>query len=70
MGRARIPKILDSVISRAVSLGSGTKDALHLTGVLVGVCGPVGLGDEVVKSIGAVDPLRRDQVGGVDIHEE
>lgn len=38
--------------------------------MMVGVCGPVGLGDQVVKSVGAVDPQLRDQVGGVEIHEE
>src|ERR1700677_1474355 len=46
-GRPRVGKILDSVISRAVSLGSGAKDYEALSGVIVGACGPCGLVDEV-----------------------
>ena len=68
--RPRFPKILDAVISRAVSLGSGRKDAEAITGVVVGVCGPVGLGDEVARAVGGVDARRRKAVGGIEIHEE
>jgi len=66
-GRPRIGKVLDSVISHVVSLGSGAKD---LSGVIVGACGPVGLGDEVSRAIGQVDSRTRRAVGGVDVHEE
>jgi ferric-chelate reductase len=69
-GRPKVTKILDSVISRAVSLGSGAKDSAALSGVVVGVCGPVGLGDEVSKAIGQVDSGRRKAVGGVELQEE
>src|ERR1700676_5516658 len=58
-GRPRIGKLLDSVISRAVSLGSGAKDSETLSGVIVGACGPVGLGDEVSRAVGQVDSGRR-----------
>jgi ferric-chelate reductase len=68
--RPRFGKVLDAVISRAVSLGSGAKDAEAITGVIVGVCGPLALGDEVAKAIGNVDARRRDAVGGIDLHEE
>jgi phosphate/sulfate permease len=69
-GRPRITKVLDAAISRAVSLGAGAKDSERITGLLVAVCGPVGLGDEVVKAVGSVAPSRRDQVGGIEMHEE
>jgi len=69
-GRARVAKVLDSVISRAVSLGSGAKDAEALSGIIVCACGPVGLGDEVSRAIGQVDGARRKAVGGVELHEE
>jgi len=62
--------VIDSVISRAVSLGSGAKDSEPLSGVFVGACGPVGLADEVVKVVGQVDSRRRKAVGGVEVHEE
>ena len=69
-GRPRIGKVLDAVISRAVTLGSSTKDSGALSGVIVCACGPVGLGDEVSRAIGQVDSARRKAVGGVELHEE
>jgi ferric-chelate reductase len=68
--RPRFGKVLDAVISRAVSLGSGAKDAEAITGVIVGVCGPLSLSDEVAKAIGGVDVRRREAVGGIELHEE
>jgi predicted ferric reductase len=41
-----------------------------LAGVVVGVCGPVDLADDVVRAVGSLDPVKRDQVGGVEICEE
>ncbi|KAG8221543.1 ferric reductase like transmembrane component-domain-containing protein [Butyriboletus roseoflavus] len=69
-GRPRIAKVLDSVIARAVSYGSSVKAYMDITGVVVGVCGPVGIGDEVSQAVSAVDPGRRWAVGGIEIHEE
>lgn len=43
---------------------------LNLTGLIVGICGPVGMADEVATAVSGLDPLRRDQVGGVELHEE
>ena len=69
-GRPRIAKVLDAVIARAVSYGSGVKAYMNITGVVVGVCGPVGIGDEVSQAVSAVDPGRRWAAGGIEIHEE
>ncbi|KAG9311375.1 ferric reductase like transmembrane component-domain-containing protein [Chiua virens] len=69
-GRPRIAKVLDAVIARAVSYGSGVKAYMDITGVIVCVCGPVGLGDEVAEVVSEVDPGRRWAVGGIEIHEE
>lgn len=69
-GRPRIAKVVDSTISRAVSLGAGAKDSERISGILVAVCGPMGLCDEVSKAVGGVDASRRDQVGGIELHEE
>lgn len=69
-GRPRIAKVLDAAICRAVSLGSGEKDSVGISGLVVGVCGPAGIGEDVVKAVGAVEAFRRDQVGGIEIHEE
>lgn len=69
-GRPRLPKILDSVISRAVGLSSSVKDDEKITGMVVAVCGPTGLRDDVVQTVNGVEAIRRDQVGGIEIHEE
>lgn len=69
-GRPRIAKVLDAVIQRTVSYGSGVKASMDLTGVMVGVCGPVGLGDEVAEVVSSVDAGRRWAVGGIEMHEE
>jgi len=69
-GRPRIGKVLDSVISKAAGLGGGPKDSGSIMGILVAVCGPVALGDDVAKAVSAVDGKRRDSVGGIEIFEE
>ncbi|KAI6025945.1 hypothetical protein F5J12DRAFT_715422 [Pisolithus orientalis] len=69
-GRPRIGKVLDAVIQRTMSYGSGVEGAKDVTGVIVGVCGPVGLGDEVAQVVSSVDASRRWAVGGIEIHEE
>ena len=53
-----------------MSLGSGAKDLQRISGLGVGVCGPAALGDVVNRAVGQVDPARRDQVGGIEVHEE
>ncbi|KAI4524965.1 hypothetical protein K525DRAFT_220344 [Schizophyllum commune Loenen D] len=69
-GRPRTLKVLDATISRTASLGRGYKDEDALCGMLVGVCGPVALADDVNKAVSWIDPVRRDQIGGIEIHEE
>jgi ferric-chelate reductase len=69
-GRPRLSKVLDTVMTRVVTLGSGEKDEEAPCGVFVGVCGPPGLRDEVAGVIREVDSGRRDRVGGVDVYEE
>jgi len=62
--------VLDGVVSRAVGLSSGVKDEERITGMVVAVCGPPGLADDVVEAVNGVEAIRRDQVGGIEIHEE
>ncbi|KAF7377661.1 Iron reductase [Mycena sanguinolenta] len=69
-GRPRLASLLENSISRTVKLGAGKKDEERLTGMLVGVCGPVGLADSVAEAISELEPLRRDQVGGVEVYSE
>jgi len=82
-GRPRLTKFLEGALQRAVTLshGSGSrnlkeeylanpKDDGRLSGMVVGVCGPLALADDVVAAVKGLDPVRRDQVGGVEICEE
>lgn len=75
-GKPRLLKFIENALQRAVTLGHGhsysrVKDEeLRLSGLVVGVCGPVGLADDVVAAVAGVDPVRRDQVGGVEVFEE
>jgi hypothetical protein len=69
-GRPNFRKTFDEAIRDAVSLGFGAKDDERVTGMVVGVCGPVKMADDVSKAVSSIDPARRDQVGGVEICEE
>ena len=41
-----------------------------LTGVVVGVCGPLSLAHGVRKAVAEFDPARRKTIGGIELHEE
>ena len=69
-GRPRFSKVLENAVNRTLGLCSGVKDEEKISGLAVGVCGPTGLADDVVKAVNDVEAIRRDQVGGIEIHEE
>jgi predicted ferric reductase len=65
-GRADIVEHLESLAVEA-----RTKEAASSSsGLIVGVCGPTGLGDSVAQDVGAMDTTLRDQIGGVELYEE
>lgn len=70
-GRPKLSNIVDSFIdstsSRPKFFEPGTESKC---GIVVGVCGPRGLGDQVRKVVGNVSPDRRRAVGGVELCEE
>ncbi|KDQ57126.1 hypothetical protein JAAARDRAFT_35728 [Jaapia argillacea MUCL 33604] len=68
-GRPKIANILDGVIESTLSANQ-QKGAEKLAGVMVGVCGPMGLGEQVRQVVGNVDPVRREAVRGVELCEE
>ncbi|KAF8908120.1 hypothetical protein CPB84DRAFT_1813372 [Gymnopilus junonius] len=81
-GRPRLAKFLEGAQQRAVTLSHGSsrnlkeeyltnpKDDGRLSGMIVSVCGPLALVDDVVAAVNGLDSVRRDQVGGVEICEE
>ncbi|KAJ7187520.1 hypothetical protein GGX14DRAFT_611346 [Mycena pura] len=62
--RPRLINAIESTISRATSTCG------QRCGMIVGVCGPVSLADDVSNCVGLVDPAMRDGIGGIEIHEE
>lgn len=70
-GRPKLEKVLDGIISKTSSLPSSKKeeDEEKLCGVVVGCCGPLGMGDEVAKAVRNVQGKGKG-VGGVEVCEE
>lgn len=66
--RPDFASILDEIVDHTISTRSEGK--IEKGGVLVGVCGPVALGQSVVRVVGKIDSKRRREVGGVEVHEE
>ncbi len=64
-GRPKLSTMFEATISRAVTAGSG-----HESGMMVAVCGPTALADDVVRQVSQIDPKRRDEMGGIEVHEE
>lgn len=73
-GRPKIASVIESAIDHACKLFTPSGLEHHasdrLSGVLVGVCGPLGLGEEVRRAVGAIEPRRFRNVGGVEVVEE
>ncbi|KZT21964.1 hypothetical protein NEOLEDRAFT_1138761 [Neolentinus lepideus HHB14362 ss-1] len=69
-GRPRVPKLLDAILDCTMSVTFGNKNKTTLSGILVGVCGPAGLGKDARKAVDTVDPRRRKAVRGVELHQE
>ena len=65
-GRPRLDQVLNNAISRTIR-GSGRE---KLSGLVVGVCGPLALADEMVTAVNGVNSQMRDDVGGIEIIEE
>ncbi|KZT06668.1 uncharacterized protein LAESUDRAFT_653145 [Laetiporus sulphureus 93-53] len=66
-GRPRLGKVLEDLVDR-------TRDTEgvdgHLTGVVMGVCGPMALGEEAGRALRLLDSGKKKAVGGVELHEE
>lgn len=73
-GRPRISSMIDTAIDHACKLftpnGQEHYASDKLSGILVGVCGPLGLGEEVRKAVSSIDPSRFQKVGGIEVIEE
>ena len=73
-GRPRINSVIDTAIDHACKLFASNGREHHasdkLSGLLVGVCGPSGLGEEVRKAVSSIDSSRFRKVGGIEVVEE
>lgn len=71
--QADLAGVVEGAIARTVSIGSGAtghEDERGINGVLVGVCGPAGLGVQANLAVNSIDSARKQQAGGVDVYEE
>ncbi|KAJ3823188.1 ferric reductase like transmembrane component-domain-containing protein [Lentinula raphanica] len=69
-GRPKFHQHLEETITRTIGSNSSSGNSIGTHGLFVGVCGPVSLADGVFVDAGKIDPYRRDQIGGVEVHAE
>lgn len=73
-GRPRVGTAIDTAIDHACKLFTPSGREHHasdkLSGLFVGVCGPLGLGEEARKAVRSIDPCRFKKVGGIEVIEE
>lgn len=73
-GRPRLASVIDSAVDYACKLFTPSGQEHHasdkLSGLLVAVCGPSGLGEESRKAVRAIDAKRFLRVGGIEVIEE
>lgn len=71
-GRPRLPRILEGVVDRTSALdeAGGRPSDSRLTGVVIGVCGPIALSEEAGKAIRSIPAEKFKAVGGIELHEE
>lgn len=74
-GRPPLAKNLSNVVDRACLPNSRDGRMLYgvedeRCGVIVGVCGPSGLAQQVRQVVGHADPKMRKNVGGIEVHVE
>jgi len=75
--KVELTRAIEDAITDSVRIGGGVsgsgsvqEDERGINGVLVGVCGPAGLGDEINDAVADIDSARKIQVGGVEVFEE
>ncbi|CAE6461442.1 unnamed protein product [Rhizoctonia solani] len=66
-GRPNLSAALENVLKRTEMVSTPVDPA---KGVMIGVCGPTGLSEEVWKAENAVNGEIRKKVGGVEVYEE
>lgn len=72
-GRVGLTRTLDNAIARLLCIDGDAHESTgdeRTGGMLVGICGPVGLGEEVRSVVDGIPIERQKRIGGVQIHEE
>ncbi|KAI0954316.1 hypothetical protein AcV7_007581 [Taiwanofungus camphoratus] len=68
-----LSKILEAIVDRTCALYSEGRRRPHrgsLTGVLIGVCGPLALAEDVRKAVRTFRQDRHKRVSGIELHKE
>lgn len=74
-GRRHLVSMMESAITRAIddvnsSTATVTPSQFVLSGMLVCVCGPKGLSNDVVAAVSDIDLKLKNKIGGVEMHQE
>lgn len=72
-GRACLPPILSEFVDRTMitlSQDTGGAGRIQGHGVIVGACGPSSLADDARQAIAALGENERQDIGGVELHDE
>ncbi|KJA18253.1 hypothetical protein HYPSUDRAFT_205502 [Hypholoma sublateritium FD-334 SS-4] len=76
-GRPKVVSVIEHALDSALELGKSAHQYTRagdapprMTGLLVGVCGPLAMADAIAGAVGVIDAVRRDQVGGIELVEE
>ncbi|KAK2460219.1 hypothetical protein APHAL10511_007754 [Amanita phalloides] len=69
-GRKHLMSVIENVITRATNSASGTTETFSQRGLLVGVCGPRGMGQDVCVAVADIDPKMVGRIGGIEMHHE
>ncbi|KAH9482731.1 Ferric/cupric reductase transmembrane component B [Psilocybe cubensis] len=69
-GRPRIVNFINLTLQRIIALRSSSQNDVKLTGLIIGVCGPLSLADDVAKAVSNAEVSQRDHAGGIEVSEE
>jgi hypothetical protein len=73
--REDLAEVLEGVITAASGMENiaevvRTNSKDERSGMLVGICGPQGLANDVRGAVASVQSWRKHHIGGIEIHEE
>ena len=69
-GRTRLVSIMENAITHATTADADGAPQSVARGMLVGICGPQGMNNDVTAAVNSISSKLRTQIGGVEMHQE